>query len=77
MILVAGDSIAFGFGVDDDELQDAVVRFLHSCDRTLSTAEFGTGGMVAPRAGRAHRAHRANSSRLKMAKAPISAGEMP
>lgn len=35
------------FGEDDDELQDAVVRLLRRQDRTLSTAEWGTAGLVA------------------------------
>jgi len=35
------------FGEDDDELQDAVVRLLHQKQKTLSTAEWGTRGLVA------------------------------
>ena len=35
------------FGEGDDELQHAVARLLRQQDKTLSTAEWGTGGMVA------------------------------
>lgn len=34
------------FGTDDDQLQDAVGRLLHEKGKTLSVAEWGTGGMV-------------------------------
>jgi nicotinamide-nucleotide amidase len=35
------------FGEEDDELQHAVVRLLRQRQQTLSTAEWGTGGLIA------------------------------
>ncbi len=35
------------FGEDEDELQDAVVRLLAEQKRTLATAEWGSGGIIA------------------------------
>ncbi|MFW6125428.1 MAG: CinA family protein, partial [Pirellulales bacterium] len=35
------------FGEGDDRLQDAVARLLKKKDKTLATAEWGTGGLVA------------------------------
>ncbi len=35
------------YGEDDDQLQDAVARLLGQRDKTLSTVEWGTGGMIA------------------------------
>jgi nicotinamide-nucleotide amidase len=35
------------FGEEDDELQHAVVRLLHEKRKTLATAEWGSGGMIA------------------------------
>jgi nicotinamide-nucleotide amidase len=40
------------FGVEEDELQDAVARFLESKRQTLATAEGVTAGLVAERLGR-------------------------
>jgi nicotinamide-nucleotide amidase len=37
------------FGEGDDELEHAVTRLLQEQNRTLATAEWGTGGMVADR----------------------------
>ena len=40
------------FGVEDEELQDAVVKLLHERRQTLATAEGVTAGLVAHRIGR-------------------------
>jgi nicotinamide-nucleotide amidase len=44
------------FGEEDDELEHAVGRLLSASGRTLATAEWGTGGLIAHRLVEAHEA---------------------